>query len=89
MLRLNKSLYGLKSRGHNWFENLRSGLTDIHFVQSQIDKCVFYRDGYVILTYVDDCIIIGKSMEIVDSVIKSLNDGDEDFELTDEQSLEK
>ena len=28
-------------------------------------------------------------MEIVDSVIDSLHDGDEDFELTDEGSLEK
>ena len=64
-------------------------MTDRHFVQSQIDKCVFYRDGCVILTYLDDCIIIDKSMEIVDSVIESLHDGDEDFELTDKGSLDK
>ena len=64
-------------------------MTDRHFVQRQIDKCVFYRDGCVILTYVDDCIIIGESMEIVDSVIKSLHDGDEYFELTDKGSLDK
>ena len=89
VLRLNKSLYGIKSSGHYWFEKLLSGLTDRHFVQSQIDKCVFYSNGCVILTYVDDCIIIGKSMEIVDSVIKSLHDGDEDFELTYEGSLDK
>ena len=41
VLRLNKSLYGLKSSGHNWFEKLLSGLTDRHFVQCQIDKCIF------------------------------------------------
>ena len=55
-MRLNKSLYGLKSSGHNWFEKLRSGLTDRHFAQSQIYKCVFCRDGCIILTYVDYCI---------------------------------
>ena len=64
-------------------------MTDRHFVQSQIEKCVFYRYGYVILTYVDDCIIIGKSMKIVDSVINWLHDGDEDFKLIDKGSLEK
>ena len=31
VLRLNKYRYGLKPSGHNWFENLRSGLTDGHF----------------------------------------------------------
>ena len=67
VLRLNKSLYGLKSSRHTWFEKLRSGLTDRYFVQIQIYKCVFYRDGYVILTYVDDCIVVGKSTEIADS----------------------
>ena len=89
VLRLNKSLYGLKSSGQNWFKKLRSGLTDRHFFQSQIDKCVFYIDRCVILNYIDDCIIIGKSMEIVDSVIESLHDSDEDFELTDEGNVNK
>ena len=89
VLRLNKSLYGLKSSGHNWFEKLRSGLLSRGFIQSQIDKCVFYRDGCIVLTYVDDCIIIGQSMKTVDAVINSLRDGNEDFELTDEGSLDK
>ena len=75
--------------GHNWFEKLRSDLVDRDFTQSQVDKYVFYRDGCMILTYVDDCIIIGKSMAIVDSVINLLCGGDEDFELTDEGSLDK
>ena len=89
VLRLNKYLYGLKSSRHNWFENIRSGFTDRHFFQSQVDKCVSYRYGCIILTYLYDCIIIGKSMAIVDSVIDSLRDGDEDFELTDEGSIDK
>ena len=54
ILHLNKSLYGLEYSGHNWFEKLRSGLIDRNCFQIQIDKCVFYRDGCVILIYVDD-----------------------------------
>ena len=79
ILRLNKYLYGLKSSGQNWFEKLQSGLTDKNFVQIQLDKYVSYRYGCIILTYVDDWIIIGKSMEIVDSIIYSLCDGYEYF----------
>jgi len=82
-------VYGLKNSRHNWFEKLRSGLVDRGFIQSQVDKCVFFRDGCIILVYVDDCIIIGKSMTMVDSIIDSLWDGDEDFKLTDEGSLDK
>jgi len=88
-LRLNKSVYGLKQAGHNWFEKLRSGLEDRDFLQSRVDSCVFYREGCIVLTYVDDCIILGKNMAIVDSVIQSLRDGQEDFELTDEGSIDK
>ena len=89
VLRLNKSIYGIKSSGHNWFEKLRSGLTDRHFVQSQVDKCVFYTDGCIIMTYVDDCIIIGNSMVILDSIIDSLRNVDEDFELVEEGIIDK
>jgi len=37
VLRLNKSLYGLKQVGHNWFEKLKTGLTKRDFIQSQVD----------------------------------------------------
>ncbi|KAL7534594.1 hypothetical protein ACHAWF_004881 [Thalassiosira exigua] len=89
VLRLNKSLYGLKNASFNWFEKLRCGLDERGFVQSFVDKCVFYRDDCIVLTYVDDCIILGKDMAVVDSLIQSLKNGEENFELTDEGSIDK
>jgi hypothetical protein len=42
VLKLNKSLYGLKQAGYNWFEKLWEGLIVRDFIQSQVDKCVFF-----------------------------------------------
>jgi hypothetical protein len=63
VLRLNKSLYGLKQAGYNWFAKLSNGLQDRGFVQSSIDPCVFFNHNCIVLTYVGDCIIIGDSMD--------------------------
>jgi len=54
VLRLNKSLYGLKQAGYNWFAKLSNGLKDRGFVPSSIDPCVFFGQGCIVLTYVDD-----------------------------------
>ena len=36
ILKLNKSLYGLKQAGYNWFEKFRKGLITRNFIQSHI-----------------------------------------------------
>lgn len=77
ILRINKSLYGLKQAGHNWFQKFLNDLIDRDFVQSNADKYILFRDGCIIITYVDDCIIMADSMQKVDDVIKSLHEGDE------------
>ena len=45
VLKLNRSLYGLKQGSYNWFEKLRKGLLDRQFSQSKVDPCVFMRCG--------------------------------------------
>ncbi len=42
------------------------------------------KDGMVILVYVDDCIIIGKDMGEIDEFVRSMQQGSENFVLTDE-----
>lgn len=37
----------------------------------------------------DDCIIVGKSMESIDSFVESLIEGPENFILTDEGNIDK
>ena len=53
VLKLNKSLYGLKKVIANWFYHLKHGPEIRVCHQSQVDPCAFYRKESVILTYVD------------------------------------
>jgi hypothetical protein len=89
ILKLNKSLYGLKQAGYNWVKKLRKGLITCDFIQSQFDKCVFFWKDCIVLMYVDDCIILRKDMAIVDAVISLLNEDHEDFELVDQGNFDK
>jgi len=87
VLRLN--LYGLKREGFNWFHMLKQRLEAREFTQSQVDKYVFFHEKMVVLCYVDDCIIFGKSMKGIDNFVASLLEGSEGFKLTDEGSIGK
>ncbi len=89
MLRLNKSLYGLKQAGYNWFAKLSNGLQDRRFLQSNIDPCLFFGPGCIILTYVDDCIIIGNMSDRINKLVQSLHEGDENFVLQDEGLIDE
>ncbi len=89
VLRLNKSLYGLKQAGYNWFAKLSNSLQDRGFVPRNVDPCVFFGEGCIVLTYVDDCIIVGDSMDRIDTLIQSLHGGSEKFVLQDEGSIDK
>ncbi len=89
VLKLNKSLYRLKQTGYNWFAKLSNGLQDRGFVQSSIDPCVFFNHKCIILTYVDDCIIIGDTHNRINMLIQSLHKGNENFVLQYEGSIDK
>ena len=91
VLKLNKSLYALKQAAFNWFQLLRKGLEDRGYSQqSNTDKCVFLGKKSIVLVYVDDCIIISKKGSgISNRLIHSLQDGNENFKLTDEGNLDK
>ena len=42
VLKLNKSLYGLKKASADWFDLLKTGLYSMGYHQYQVDPCVFY-----------------------------------------------
>ena len=61
-----KNLYGLKQAAKTWFEYLRDSLVleesagGYGLKQSQIDPCIFYKEGLTLITWVDESKIDGK-----------------------------
>jgi hypothetical protein len=89
ILKLNKSLYGLKQASFNWYEKLKSGLLVRGFTQSKIDPCLYFKKGMLIITYVDDCIIFSNFMVDINTFVESMKNGSEGFILTDEININK
>jgi len=89
VLKLKKSLYGLKQASLNWFEKLKQGLMDRGFCPSAIDPRLYLKANMILLTYVDDCIIFSPSMESINRLVQTMHDGPENFKLTDEGDVNK
>jgi len=65
IVKLSKSLYGLKQAAREWFATLKKYLLRLGFEQCPADACVFrlMEDGVVVLTlvcHVDDLFVAGK-----------------------------
>jgi hypothetical protein len=84
ILKLNKSLYGLNQGSLNWFEKLKQGLIEHGFHPSAINPCLYFKKEMIIITYVDDCIIVSNSMKDINTFVKSMKDGPKEYVLTDE-----
>jgi len=84
VLRIKKNMYGLRQAGSNWFDALRSALINLGFCQSSHDPCLFIRKDCLLLVYVDDCLLFGKTDDILDSIVTSLQ---KDCVLTSQGSV--
>ena len=72
VMRLLKSLYGLRQSPSNWWRTLDGRLVDIGFNSLKSDPCVYiYSEGseIVILTlYVDDVLVVGKDVQVLERI---------------------
>ena len=70
VLRLNRSLYGIKQAAREFYDLLRSVLEGIEFVCSLSDKCIFFwhsPDGVVVIVvHVDDLLLLASSKELME-----------------------
>lgn len=89
VLKLEKSLYGLKQASANWYDMLCKALKDRGLKESSADVCVFLGKELIVLVYVDDCILFSNKKSVLRAYINSLNNGPENFIFTDEGKLDK
>lgn len=64
--RVERSLYGMKASGREWFHTLRDKLLELGFKQSPHEPCLFVHKRATIGTYVDDIMAILKNQEDAD-----------------------
>ena len=72
MCKLLKSLYGLKQAPKQWHEKFERTLTAAGFIVNESDKCVHYRygggEGVILCLYVDDILIFGTNLDLINEV---------------------
>jgi hypothetical protein len=61
IVRLLKSLYGLKQSPRLWYQAINAFLLSLGFKQSSADPNLYVKDGVLLLLYVDDILIISTS----------------------------
>ena len=77
--RLKKALYGLKQSPREWYNIMNAFLLSIHFKRLYGESCLYYREDdddntiCIISLYVDDILIAGNSLAIVQRVKNQLN----------------
>ena len=90
VLKLKKSLYGLKQSGRMWNNLLHSFLVDLGFLRSEAENCVYVRctEGakIIIIVWVDDLIIAGSDLDAVEQVKEKLK---QKFKMKDFKLIEE
>ena len=72
MLKLKRSLYGLKQSPRNFFLHLKTKLESVGFEQSSVDPCLFISDKVLLVVYVDDTLLFSPKEEYINEMIEQM-----------------
>jgi hypothetical protein len=72
VLKLRKSLYGLKQSPQNFFHHLRGKLHDVGSTSSTADPCLFISDKVIVFVYADDTLFFSPKQEYIDEILLKL-----------------
>ena len=61
--RLKKAIYGLKTSPKLWQQHLASKLEELGLRKNKADPCIFMGEKLLVMTYVDDLLIVGEQQE--------------------------
>ena len=71
IVRLRKSIYGLKQSGELWNSHINSILQEMNFVRCPEDPCVYFRSNEntgertILCLYVDDIFVTGNNLSLI------------------------
>ena len=76
IMRLLKSLYGLRQSPRYWYDTVDKHVVEIGFKSLESDPCVYiYSEGgaiYVLTLYVDDVLLLGKDRKVLERIKRKL-----------------
>ena len=76
VMRLLKSLYGLRQSPRYWYGTVDKHVVEIGFKSLKSDLCVYiYSEGcaiYVLTLYVDDVLLLGKDRKVLERIKRKL-----------------
>ena len=76
VVKLNKSIYGLKQAGDLWYKLVNEQLINMKYNRTIHDNCIYTmldnQSKTYIVVYVDDILFIGNNMSVIDSTINTL-----------------
>lgn len=61
--KLVKALYGLRQSPHCWNEHINKYLLDMNFERSKVDPCLYFNAVTFILIWVDDLLLMSRSID--------------------------
>lgn len=68
--KLKRSLYGLHQSGREWYRELKQIFKELELEAFDYGNCIYFkRENIVILVYVDDMAIFGKTRKIIEEII--------------------
>ena len=70
IMKLKKSLYGLKQSARSWYNTMASWLENKGFQISEADPCLFTNNGTILFVWVDEIIVIGPKKEELLNMLK-------------------
>lgn len=77
VIRLKKSLYGLKQSPKCWNDRFNKFILSLGFTQSKSDYCLYVwsteHDIVYLVLYVDDTLLAGSNINVVDSIVQKLS----------------
>ena len=85
VLRLKRSLYGLKQSPRNFFNHLKGNLEKVGFeAMTDLDPCLFVSDKVICLSYVDDTLWFSPEQRHIDEALERLRGVGMDLEKEDD-----